>query len=89
MKKQPLDYPSCGSVFKRPEGNFAGTLIEGCGLKGYRIGGAQVAEKHANFIINTDNATSSDIHNLINYVQETVLKETGVKLEREVRFIGF
>lgn len=88
-KKQPLDYPSCGSVFKRPEGNFAGTLIEGCGLKGYRIGGAQVAEKHANFIINTDNATSSDIHNLINYVQETVLKETGVKLEREVRFIGF
>lgn len=88
-EKQPLEYPSCGSVFKRPEGNYAGTLIEQCGLKGYKIGGAQISEKHANFIVNTGKAKSKDIYDLINHVQETVLKETGVKLEREVRFIGF
>ncbi|PLX68500.1 MAG: UDP-N-acetylenolpyruvoylglucosamine reductase [Denitrovibrio sp.] len=88
-EKQPLDFPSCGSVFKRPEGNYAGTLIEKCGLKGYQIGGAQVAEKHANFIINKGGATSSDIYNLIKHVQETVFKETGVQLDKEVRFIGF
>jgi len=87
--KQPLHLPSCGSVFKRPEGNYAGTLIEKCGLKGYSIGGAQVAEKHANFILNTGNATADDIYRLIKHVQGTVEKETGVRLEREVRFIGF
>ncbi len=87
--KQPLDYPSCGSVFKRPEGNFAGTLIEQCGLKGYRIGGAIVSEKHANFILNIENATSSDIYNLICHVRETVKEKTGITLEQEVRLIGF
>lgn len=88
-EKQPLHLPSCGSVFKRPEGNYAGTLIEKCGLKGFSIGGAQVAEKHANFILNTGNATADDIYRLIKHVQDTVEKETGVRLEREVRFIGF
>jgi UDP-N-acetylmuramate dehydrogenase len=88
-EKQPLGYPSCGSVFKRPEGNYAGALIEQCGLKGYKIGGAQISEKHANFIINTGKAKSADIYNLIRHVQETVKRETGVELEREVRLIGF
>jgi UDP-N-acetylmuramate dehydrogenase len=88
-EKQPLHLPSCGSVFKRPEGNYAGTLIEKCGLKGFSIGGAQVAEKHANFILNTGNATADDIYRLIKHVQDTVERETGVRLEREVRFIGF
>jgi len=88
-EKQPLHLPSCGSVFKRPEGNYAGTLIEKCGLKGFSIGGAQVAEKHANFILNTGNATADEIYRLIKHVQDTVEKETGVRLEREVRFIGF
>ncbi|MGE4319590.1 MAG: UDP-N-acetylmuramate dehydrogenase [Deferribacterales bacterium] len=89
QEKQPLDFPSCGSVFKRPEGNYAGTLIEQCGLKGYRIGGAVVSEKHANFILNIDNATSSDIYNLICHVKETVKEQTGITLEQEVRLIGF
>ncbi|MDY5051795.1 MAG: UDP-N-acetylmuramate dehydrogenase [Candidatus Mucispirillum faecigallinarum] len=88
-EKQPLHKPSCGSVFKRPEGNYAGTLIEKCSLKGYRIGGAEVSMKHANFILNEDNATSEDIYNLIKYVQETVYNQTGYKLEPEVRMIGF
>ncbi|MGD9807257.1 MAG: UDP-N-acetylmuramate dehydrogenase [Deferribacterales bacterium] len=88
-EKQPLEYPSCGSVFKRPEGNYAGALIEQCGLKGFKIGGAQISEKHANFIVNVGKAKSKDIYDLINHVQETVLKETGVQLEKEVRFIGF
>lgn len=88
-EKQPLDHPSCGSVFKRPEGNYAGTLIEKCGLKGFRIGGAQVSEKHANFILNIDHATSADIYNVMLHVQKTVEEQTGVRLEMEVRFIGF
>lgn len=88
-QKQPLDFPSCGSVFKRPEGNFAGTLIEKCGLKGFSIGGAQVSEKHANFIINRSDASSKDIYDLINHVQRTVYEKTGVMLEKEVKFIGF
>lgn len=88
-EKQPLEFPSCGSVFKRPEGNYAGALIEQCGLKGYKIGGAQVSEKHANFIINTGKAKSKDIYELINHVTETVEKETGVSLEKEVRLVGF
>lgn len=88
-EKQPLDKPSCGSVFKRPAGGYAGALIEECGLKGFTIGGAQVSEKHANFIVNNGNAKSEHIYNLINHVQKTVEEKTGVKLEREVRFIGF
>ena len=88
-EKQPLHKPSCGSVFKRPEGNYAGTLIEKCGLKGCRIGGAEVSEKHANFILNEDNASSSDIYNLILHIQKTVYDKTGIKLEPEVRMIGF
>lgn len=87
--KQPLHKPSCGSVFKRPEGNYAGTLIESCGLKGYRAGGAVVSEKHANFILNDNNATSSDIKQIIDYVIETVKEKTGIVLEPEVRMIGF
>lgn len=87
-EKQPLNYPSCGSVFKRPEGNYAGTLIEQCGLKGFVLGGAQVSEKHANFILNINNATAADIYNVIRHVQITVEKETGIRLEREVRLIG-
>ncbi len=88
-EKQPLHKPSCGSVFKRPAGNYAGTLIEKCGLKGCRIGGAEVSIKHANFILNEDNASSSDIYNLILHIQNTVYDKTGIKLEPEVRMIGF
>lgn len=82
--KQPLEYPSAGSTFKRPEGYFAGALIEQCGLKGARVGGAQVSEKHAGFVINNKNAASKDIEELIKLIQEKVLKETGVSLETEV-----
>ncbi|QAR34256.1 UDP-N-acetylmuramate dehydrogenase [Geovibrio thiophilus] len=87
--KQPLEYPSCGSVFKRPEGHYAGELIERCGLKGKRIGGAMVSVKHANFIVNAGGATGSDIKNLIEEVKLIVLKETGVQLEEEVKYLGF
>lgn len=83
-EKQPLEYPSAGSVFKRPQGNYAGTLIEQCGLKGKAIGGAQVSEKHAGFIINTGNATCKDVCDLIQYVQATVKEQTGYYLEREI-----
>ena len=82
--KQPLEYPSAGSVFKRPEGNYAGTLIEKCGLKGKTIGGAQVSEKHAGFIINIGDATCEDVLNLVKFVQDTVMNETGYFLEREI-----
>lgn len=85
--KQPLEYPSAGSTFKRPEGYFAGKLIEDCGLKGYRIGGAMVSEKHAGFVINYDNATTEDILNLITYIQKTVKEKTGVTLETEVKIL--
>ena len=84
-EKQPLEYPSAGSTFKRPEGYFAGTLIEQCGLKGFRVGGAQVSEKHAGFIINAGGATCADILAVIAHVQETVYRQTGVHLEPEVR----
>lgn len=84
--KQPLEYPSAGSTFKRPEGHFAGALIEQCGLKGYSIGGAQVSEKHAGFIINK-NGTADDILRLIDYVRKTVKNQTGVNLEPEVKII--
>ncbi len=82
--KQPLEYPSAGSVFKRPQGNYAGTLIEKCGLKGKSIGGAQVSQKHAGFIINTGDATCEDVLNLIRFVQDTVKEETGYFLECEI-----
>lgn len=82
--KQPLDYPSAGSTFKRPEGAFAGTLIESCGLKGFSVGDAQVSEKHAGFVINRGNATASDINAVIDYVQKTVKEQTGYYLETEV-----
>ncbi|MBS7390298.1 MAG: UDP-N-acetylenolpyruvoylglucosamine reductase, partial [Oscillospiraceae bacterium] len=86
--KQPLEFPSAGSTFKRPEGYFAGTLIEECALKGYSIGGAQVSEKHAGFVINKGNATSTDIASLINFIRKTVYENKGVMLEPEVRFLG-
>lgn len=85
--KQPLEYPSAGSTFKRPEGYFAGKLIEDCGLKGAFVGGAQVSEKHCGFIINKDNATSTDIIKLIALVQDFVLAKTGVFLETEVKIV--
>ncbi|MDO4543188.1 MAG: UDP-N-acetylmuramate dehydrogenase [Clostridia bacterium] len=85
--KQPLEYPSAGSTFKRPEGHFAGELIERCGLKGARIGGASVSYKHAGFIINDKNASADDVYKLIDYVQKTVFEKTGVLLEREVKDI--
>lgn len=82
--KQPLEYPSAGSVFKRPEGNFAGALIEQCGLKGKTCGGAQVSEKHAGFIINKSNATAKDVRDLIGEIQKTVSEKTGYSLECEL-----
>ncbi len=84
---QPLEFPSCGSAFKRPEGHFAGALIEQCGLKGYSIGGAKVSEKHAGFIINYDNATATDVLALLKSVADIVLQNTGVQLEPEIRII--
>lgn len=86
-EKQPLEYPSAGSTFKRPEGHFAGALIEQCGLKGASVGGAQVSEKHAGFIINRGDATCADVLALIEKVQSTVLAETGVALEPEIKVI--
>lgn len=88
LEKQPLNYPSAGSTFKRPKNNYASALIEKCGLKGKMIGGACVSEKHAGFIINKDNATSTDIYNLINFVKEQVFLQTGIDLECEVKFLG-
>jgi UDP-N-acetylmuramate dehydrogenase len=85
---QPLDLPSAGSTFKRPADHFAGKLIEEAGLKGYRIGGASVCEKHAGFIVNDQNATANDIHDLIRYVQKTVWEKHGIQLEPEVCLIG-
>lgn len=85
--KQPLEYPSAGSTFKRPEGHFAGALIEQCGLKGYNIRGAEVSEKHAGFVINKSNADASAVLELINHIQTIVKNETGVTLEPEVKII--
>ena len=86
--KQTLEYPSCGSVFKRPVGHFAGQLISEAGLKGHRIGGVEVSEKHAGFMINVDHGTAKDYEDLIAHVIATVEKSAGVTLEREVRIIG-
>ena len=88
MTTQPLDKPSCGSTFKRPAGNFAGKLISDCGLKGMSVGGAQVSEKHAGFIVNSGGATSRDILDLVQLVKKTVFEKTGVLLEEEIRIIG-
>ncbi len=87
-QKQPLGLPSCGSVFRNPPGDHAGRLIEACGLKGLRIGGAEVSTKHANFIINTGTATAADIERLIQAVRERVASETGVWLVPEVHIVG-
>ncbi len=88
IASQPLNLPNAGSVFRNPPGDHAARLIEQCGLKGRQIGGAQVSEKHANFIVNTGDATAADIENLINEVQTTVDRQTGIKLHPEVRIIG-
>ena len=86
--KQPLEYPSAGSTFKRPEGYFAGALIQDCGLKGYTVGGAQVSEKHAGFVINKGEATATDVITLIGDVQRIVYEKHGVMLETEVKIVG-
>ena len=85
--KQPLEYPSAGSTFKRPEGYFAGALIEECGLKGFTFGGAAVSEKHAGFVINKGGATSADVLSVIDYCKKTVLENKGVSLEPEVKIL--
>ena len=87
-EKQPLEYPSCGSVFKRPVGYFAGKLIQDAGLQGLTVGGAQVSTKHAGFMVNINNATCEDYKNLIKKVQEEVFKHSGVELECEVKVLG-
>ena len=87
-EKQPLEFPSAGSVFKRPLGHYAGEMIEKSGLKGFRIGGAEVSEKHAGFIINRGTATSKDVLDLIEHIKKTVYENYEVELECEVRFIG-
>ncbi len=85
---QPLEMPSAGSVFKRPEGYFTGKLIDECGLRGYSIGGAQISEKHSGFIVNTGTATSKDVLELISYIQKTVYDKFGVTLTPEIRYVG-
>lgn len=87
ISKQPLEFPSAGSTFKRPVGYFAGKLIEDAGLKGYSIGGAMVSEKHCGFVINTGNATCEDVLNVIKYVKNTVFEKFGVLLETEVKIV--
>lgn len=88
IDKQPLEYPSAGSTFKRPEGYFAGKLIQDAGLRGYTVGGAQVSEKHCGFVINKDNATAEDVVNLIKDVKAKVYEEFQVEIEPEVKMIG-
>lgn len=87
-EKQPLEYPSAGSTFKRPQGYFAGKLIQDAGLRGYRVGDAQISEKHCGFVINRGNATAAQIHQLICDVQKKVREQFGVELKPEVRFLG-
>lgn len=86
--KQPLNFPNAGSAFKRPEGHFAGALIEQCGLKGVRVGDAEVSEKHAGFVVNRGEATAKDVLALLELVREKVLSETGVELESEIKYIS-
>ena len=87
-EKQPLEYPSAGSTFKRPEGYFAAKLIDDTGLRGFQVGGAQVSEKHCGFVINKDNATATDIYKLMQEVKEKVRQKFGVTLEPEVILLG-
>ncbi|MGN0632835.1 MAG: UDP-N-acetylmuramate dehydrogenase [Oscillospiraceae bacterium] len=87
--KQPLEYPSAGSTFKRPEGLFAGRLIQDCGLKGASVGGAQVSEKHCGFVVNKGGATAADVISLVNMIKEQVFDKTGVTLECEIRIIPY
>ena len=87
-EKQPLEYPSAGSTFKRPEGYFAGKLIQDSGLKGFTVGGAQVSEKHSGFVINKNDATASDVMELCRQVREKVKALSGVELEMEVKRLG-
>ncbi|MBQ2253338.1 MAG: hypothetical protein II328_05070, partial [Clostridia bacterium] len=87
-KSQPLEYPSAGSFFRRPTGYFAGKLIQDAGMKGARVGGAQISEKHAGFLINYDHATSADVRALGKKVQDEVQKQFGVTLQREVKYLG-
>lgn len=86
--KQPLEYPSAGSTFKRPEGYFVGKLVDDLGLKGYSIGGAEISTKHSGFIVNKGNATAKDVLDLINYIKEKVLEANGIKLEEEIIVLG-
>ncbi|KMQ50875.1 UDP-N-acetylenolpyruvoylglucosamine reductase [Chitinispirillum alkaliphilum] len=86
--KQPLEFPNCGSVFKRPRGNYAGTLIEKCSLKGYRCGDVEVSAKHANFIVNRGNGSANEVLCVINHVRKTVYQQHGILLEPEVVFAG-
>ena len=88
VSKQPLEYPSAGSTFKRPEGYFAGKLIMDAGLRGFSVGGAQVSEKHCGFVINTGDATAKDVTELIKTVTERIREQTGVTLEPEVKLLG-
>ena len=88
VTKQPLEYPSAGSTFKRPEGYFAGKLIQDAGLRGFQVGGAEVSEKHCGFVINKDQATATDIQELMRQVSDKVMQEFGVKLEPEVKILG-
>lgn len=88
LETQPLNLPNAGSTFRNPEGDYAARLIEACGLKGFLIGGAQVSEKHANFIVNVGNATALDIELLIRHMRDTVLEQQGVMLQQEVKVIG-
>ena len=88
ITKQPLEYPSAGSTFKRPEGYFAGKLIQDAGLRGFQVGGAQVSEKHCGFVINKDQATAADVMNLMNQVSDKVYEASGVRLEPEVKRLG-
>ena len=88
VSKQPLEYPSAGSTFKRPEGYFAGKLIEDAGLRGFQVGGAQVSEKHCGFVINRNHATAADIMELMRQVQIRVKENSGVDLEPEVKRLG-
>lgn len=88
IDKQPLEYPSCGSAFKRPEGYFAGALVEEAGLKGYRIGGAAVSEKHAGFVINYDNATTSDVLCLMREIRRIIQEKNGITLEAEIKLLN-
>ncbi len=85
---QPLEYPSCGSTFRNPPGEHAGKLIDECGLKGYRIGGVCVSEKHANFIINDQDGTGEDVYRLVQYVKDEVFKQTSIMLHEEMEFIN-